>query len=270
MHHFGRGIVPSVSNFGRTGVPPTHPELLDWLATDFVSNGWKLKSLHRKILTSNAWRQTSQVSAESLKIDPENFLYSRMPLQRMDADSLYDSMLKVSGRLDATLFGKPASIEIKPDGEVVPKGSDSGWRRAVYVMQRRRSPVTILEAFDTPPMLPNCVERPKSNVPTQALQLMNSKAVLDHARYLSGRLIDANGNEPQKLVDAAYRNVLSRPASPEEVKAGVTALIDLRQQRIDHLTDKNEATPRASTADWLALGDLVHALLNSAEFIYVD
>lgn len=270
MQYFGRGIVPSVANFGRAGVQPTHPELLDWLATELVAKGWSLKSIHRLILTSNAWRQTSQVSAAALERDASNALISRMPLQRLDADALHDSILAVTGSLDATLYGRPAPIQVKPEGEVVPKGSDTGWRRAIYVLQRRRSPVTMLEVFDTPPMSPNCVERPKSTVPTQALQLMNGMETLDHSRYLAGRLIDAEGTALPRLVEMAYRRVYARPATAEEVAAGITALKGFKEQWRTQLAAKRESAPIGATAEWMALGDLIHVMLNSAEFSYVD
>lgn len=270
MHHFGRGIVASVGNFGTTGTPPTHPELLDWLATEFVSKGWSLKSIHRLILTSNAWRQASKLEPDRLDRDPDNILISRMPMQRMDADALHDSLLDVTGRLDRSLFGRPAPIEIKPDGEVVPKASLPGLRRAIYVMQRRRSPVTMLEVFDTPPMLPNCIERPRSTTATQALQLMNGAETLGHARYLAGRLLDENPSDTKVAIASAYRRVLSRQATPGELQAGVDALAAFRDHWRNHLSAKKEPAPVDSMAQWMALGDFVHALLNSAEFSYVD
>jgi hypothetical protein len=269
MHHFGRGIVASPANFGRTGVKPSHPELLDWLATEFVSQGWSIKHLQRLIVTSEAWRQTSQVSPEVESTDPDNSLISRMPLRRMDADALHDSILFVSGRLDATLFGRPAPIDIKPDGEVVAKGSPAGYRRALYLLQRRRSPVTMLETFDTPPMAPNCIERPQSTVATQALQLVNAQDMTAHARYLAGRIIDATLDAHARIAQA-YIRVLSRPARPEEVERGATALTQLAAHWRTHLEQRNEAAPQEWTAQWYALGDFIHTLLNSAEFAYVD
>jgi hypothetical protein len=270
MHHFGRGIVASVANFGTTGTPPTHPELLDWLATEFVAKGWSMKSIHRLILTSNAWRQTSRVDPASASRDSGNVLLSRMPMQRMDADALYDSVLEVTGRLDKSLFGRPEPIDIKPAGEVVPKGSSDGWRRAIYVLQRRRSPVTMLEVFDTPAMLPNCIERPRSTTAIQALQLMNGAESLGHARYLAGRLLDDHRGDARAAIDSAYRRVLSRPATPIELDAGVSAFDVFQQHWRSHLSAKKESAPIGWTAEWMALGDFVHALLNSAEFVYVD
>ncbi|MBM3774001.1 MAG: DUF1553 domain-containing protein, partial [Acidobacteria bacterium] len=270
MHHFGRGIVPSVSNFGRTGVAPTHPELLDWLATELVRQRWSLKAIHRLILTSAAWRQSSRGSPEAVQADPENLLLSRMPLRRLDADALYDSILKVTGRLDRKQFGPPAPIEVKPDGEVVAKGSQAGWRRAIYILQRRRSPLTMLEVFDTPPMSPNCVERPRSIVPTQALQLMNGRDLLEHARYLAGRVLDGGAADPRAQVERVYTHVLSRPPSEAELALAVNTLSELAQHWRAQGLSQREPEPQTWVSQWKALGDLIHTLLNSAEFAYVD
>jgi mono/diheme cytochrome c family protein len=270
LHHFGRGIVPSAANFGRTGVLPTHPELLDWLATELVRQKWSLKAIHRLIWTSSAFRQSSIVSPEAEKADPENALLSRMPMRRMDADALFDSILKTTGRLDATQFGPAAPIEVKPDGEVIARGGENGWRRAIYVLQRRRSPLTMLEIFDTPPMSPNCVERPVSTVPTQALQLLNGQQVQDHARYLAGRILDRYASDEGEQVEQAYLHVLSRPAAAEEKKRGAAALTQLKHHWQSHFEQRRESAPHGWTSRWMALGDFVHTLLNSGEFVYVD
>ena len=119
MRHFGRGIVASPSNFGRSGMPPSHPQLLDWLATEFVQNGWSIKHMHRLMMTSAAYRQTSQTTEALLAADPENALVSRMPLRRMDAETLYDSVLRVTGRLDDKMYGPPSKLEIKDNKEVI-------------------------------------------------------------------------------------------------------------------------------------------------------
>ncbi len=156
------------------------------------------------------------------------------------------------------------------EGRPLRAAVDTGWRRAIYVLQRRRSPVTMLEVFDTPPMSPNCVERPKSTVPTQALQLMNGVETLDHARYLAGRLIDAEGTALPRLVEMAYRRVYARPATSEEVAASITAIKGFKEQWRTQLAAKRESAPIGATAEWMALGDLIHVMLNSAEFSYVD
>ena len=270
MHYFDRGIVPTPDNFGRSGSLPSHPELLDWLATELPREGWSLKAIHRLILNSSAFRQTSRIAEGLEQKDPENILISRMPMRRMDADSLYDSILKVTGRLDPTPFGLATPIEVKSDGEVVPEKSEKGWRRSVYVLRRRLTPVTMLETFDLPPMSPNCIERSESTVPTQALQLMNSAAVIDHARHLAGRVLDYVPADSRRQIDELYRRVLARPATWEEIERGLATLQQLKAGWRDHLTDMRDSAPRARKAEWMALSDVGHTLLNSAEFVYVD
>ncbi len=220
MHHFGRGLVASPANFGRNGVPPSHPELLDWLATEFVRSGWSMKAMHRLIMTSAAYRQSSRRWLGVHQADPDNLLLSRMPMRRMEAEVLYDSILKVTGSLDPTLFGPPVEVDIKPGGEVVAKGTKAGWRRSVYVLQRRRTPMTMLEVFDLPPMSPNCIERRQSTVPTQALQMMNSDVVQERSRYFAGRLIDQFGNDREKQIQALYLRALVTPSNRTRDQAG--------------------------------------------------
>ena len=265
LRHFGRGLVASPSNFGRSGAPPSHPELLDWLATEFVRQGWSLKAIHRLMLTSSAYRQASTLEAPPAA-DPDNVLLSRMPLRRMDAESLYDSVLRVTGRLDAKMFGAPAEIEIKPDKEVVVKGEKAGFRRAIYVLHRRQTPVTMFEVFDQPPMTPNCVERRQSNVATQALQMMNGTLLWDHARYLAGRLVDEGGD----VAAQAYQRILSRNPSPDEARDAQASLSEFTRIWEEKLKSDNTEAPVALTARWQALATLCHTLLNSAEFAYVD
>ncbi len=270
LNHFGRGIVSTPSNFGLTGAVPTHPELLDWLATEFVSKGWSIKAMHRLIMTSGAYRQSSEVDQEAADADPDNTLLSRMPLRRMDAEVLHDSILRVTGRLDSERFGRPVKVTKKENGEIVPDATEAGWRRAVYVLRKRRLPVTLLEVFDAPKPAPNCTERRESNVAPQALQMMNGEAALEHARYLAGRLIDEHSGKSETQVAAAYERILSRPATDREVRLASADLAALNAHWLGHLDETRYVGPRQAAARWMALGSLTHALLNSAEFLYID
>ena len=267
---FGRGIVATLANFGRTGERPSHPRLLDWLATELVQNGWSLKHMHRLMTTSAAYRQTSRPTEEVRAADPENLLFSRMPMRRMRAEMLYDSVLRATGRLDPTPFGPPDAVEVRESGEVVPKGSEAGFRRAIYLLKRRKTPVTILELFDSPRMAPNCTERATSTVAPQALQMRNGDLVRGHARYLAGRLIDEYPNDPSAQIEQLYLRVLSRPPSPQETWFALKDLDLLAVEWKGHLDAENDPVPRASSAQWLALGSLAHAMVSSAEFLYVD
>ena len=270
QHHFGAGLVSTPGNFGRMGARPTHPKLLDWLAREFVDRGWSLKALHRLIMTSTAYRQQSRVTRRARELDPDNRLLSRFHLRRLDADALRDSILKVAGRLDPTPFGPADELEVKPDGEVVAKAGPKGYRRSIYVMQRRSQPVTLLESFDAPLLVPNCLKRPHSTVSSQALQLENSELVRISARHMAGRVIDFVGDDIPKQIERVYLLALARRPSPQEFLKAEGVLRQLTREWKRHLEVEVPAEPIDSQAQWLALSSLCHTYLNSAEFLYVN
>ena len=269
QHYFGIGLVKTEGNFGHTGSPPSHPELLDWLATEFVRRGWSLKALHRLILTSTAYRQSSLFDPAADVADSDNVLLSRFPLRRLDAEAIRDSILQVAGRLDTTPFGPPDEVEVKPDGEVVAKARES-YRRSIYLLQLRKTPVTILTAFDAPQLRPNCLRRARSTVSSQALQMMNSDMVRENSRYMAGRVIDAVGGNPGKQVERVYLAALGRPPSTEESDRAKSTLPHLVAGWRTHLDTAVPEEPKEMQAQWLALATLCHTVLNSAEFIYID
>ncbi len=270
LRHFGRGLVPSPSNFGRSGEPPTHPQLLDWLATEFVRRDWSIKDLHRIMMNSTAYRQTSRLFPEVLERDPENVLLSRMRRGRMDAEALYDSILKVTGRLDPRPFGPADPLETRPNREVVATGSKAGFRRSIYTQQRRYDPVSLLEAYDMPRMTPNCVERENSTVATQALHMMNGATVWEHSRYMAGRIIDSVGYDRKRQIGRAYLQALSREPTEWELERSREALEQFAHHWTSRLRDDRDPTPVHWAAQWRGLSSLCHTLLNSAEFSFVD
>ena len=272
QQHFGAGIVRSPGNFGKTGSPPTHPELLDWLATEFVQKGWSMKAMHRLIMTSSAYRQSSQVSEAAASGDPSNTLLSRFPLRRLDAEALRDSVLQVAGRLDDKMFGAPAEIKVESDGKVLDPAGEKGHRRSIYLMQRRSTPLTMLEVFDSPlPLLsPNCLKRGESNVSSQALQLMNGEQVLEAARYLAARIIDAVGETPRKQIERLYLAVLTRSPTEAELKLAEGTLDAARENWSVYLKQRTPAEPVAYKAKHMALASLCQTFFNLAEFIYVE
>ena len=270
MRHFGRGIVASPDNFGRTGEPPSHPELLDWLATEFVRSGWSVKHMHRLTMTSTAYRQVSRKDGEALAADPDNVLLSRMAMRRMDAEQLYDSILMATSRLDPTRFGLPVDLELSDDGEYRATGSTRGFRRSVYTLQQPRTPISLLEAFDLPQLSPNCIVRNQSNVPTQALHLMNSEWMWGLSRYMAGRVIDVAGSDPAKQVREVFLRALSRAPSHDETSESLAALDDLQDHWSERLMSDRRETPIEATARWLALANVCHTVLNSAEFAFID
>jgi hypothetical protein len=259
--HFGTGIVKSLGNFGHTGAPPTHPELLDWLATEFVRPGWNIKAMHRLMVTSSTYRQSSTVTAALMKADPDNALLSRMPLRRLDAEMLFDSLLLASGRLDETRYGPPEPVEVRDDGLVTPIGTENGWRRSVYVAERRTETPTLLDSFDLPPMSPNCLERNTSTVAIQALHLMNNAMVEKQAELFADRVRKEAGDEPGKQIERAYWIALGRAPSQEETAVGLESM-----RRLNSL----EKVQSAEDGKRGALQSLCHVLVNSAAFLYID
>ncbi len=221
-HHFGTGIVKTLGNFGKTGMPPTHPELLDWLALEFVRQGWSLKSVHRLMMTSTTYRQGSTVSEQQEKLDPTNDLYSRMPLTRLDAEALYDTLLMVAGRLDENRFGPADAVQVRPDGLVTPSGTPRGWRRLIYVQQFRKQIPTNLEVFDFPQMNPNCIERRDSTVAPQALYLMNNSMVRELAEQFARRVqAEAGPNRAKESWQCSLTHSPSNPKSPPMRKQSI-------------------------------------------------
>jgi hypothetical protein len=270
LHHFGRGLVETPANFGRIGAKPSNSELLDWLATQFVKQGWSLKSLHKLIMTSTAYRQSSKVTPPLHEADPENTLLSRFPLRRLDAEAIRDALLKVSGRLDPTAFGPPEEVQLTPEGEVISKGSSAGFRRSIYLQQRRSLPLTLLEIFDAPRMDPNAIMRAHSTVPTQALQLWNSDMLRECSRFLAGRVVDAVGEDVEKQVERVHLMAYARTASSEEKKLGQEAVNELNRYWQKQMEEEVPPEPKALKARWLALANYCHTILNSAEFSYID
>lgn len=266
-HHFGSGLVRTLDNFGRAGIPPTHPELLDWLSLEFIRQGWKIKAMHRLMMTSTTYRQSSAINEQRTQ-DVSNTLYSRMPLVRLDAESLYDSLLLVSGRLDETPFGPGDPVQSRPDGLVTPVGTANGWRRLIYVQQLRKKLLTHMENFDFPQMNPNCVERRDSVVAPQALHLMNNTMVLELAAHFANRVTREAGTDFGKQVERVYGLALSRLPSADEKQIGIDALNAMTHDWIESRQDPETAD--SDDARMQALTAYCHAIMNSAGFLYVD
>jgi mono/diheme cytochrome c family protein len=267
QRHFGAGIVKSLGNFGKAGSSPTHPELLDWLAREFVRQGWSVKAMHRLMTTSAAYRQSSAATADQEKRDPENALYSRMPLVRLDAEQLYDTLLLVAGRLDETRFGPADPVDSRADGLVTPAATVRGWRRLLYVQQLRKQVLTHRENFDFPQQNPNCIERRASTVAPQALYLMNNAMIQGLAEQFARRVMRQPGADASKRIDWVYRIALSRPPSGEEKRLGLDAL----EQFTDRWTIQAGADkPDKDAIAVKAMTTYCHTILNSAGFLFVD
>jgi mono/diheme cytochrome c family protein len=269
---FGRGLVKNPSNFGRSTPAPMHAELLDWLAVELVENGGRLKHIHRLMLTSMAYRQSSGRQNKLTQVDPENSLLGRMPLRRMDAEQLYDSLLKVTERVSSEPFGLPAHVQLNENNEVVAKATGNSFRRSIYVLQRRTSRVTLMDAYDLPYMTPNCLERRESTVSTQALHMMNGEPVWNHAKHLAGRIIDrvGPGSDARHQIREVFLSILSRHPTNTEIEKSAETIAELRKHWPSRLVDDGLLAPREWAARWLSLAGFAHTLLNSAEFVYID
>jgi hypothetical protein len=287
--HFGTGIVKTLGNFGHTGAPPTNPELLDWLATEFVQQGWSLKAMQRLIMTSATYRQSSTVSAELQKLDPDNLLLSRMPMKRLTAEELSDTLLLVSGRLDETRDGPPQPVEVREDGLVTAIEMDKGWRRSLYVEQRRSRIPTLLDSFDLPAMSPHCLQREVATVATQALHLMNNGWVDRLTGRFAEHVWEEARGDPQKEIERAFWIALSRSPSDEEKRISLEALNRFTVETANPVkssvsrsaasqggsaltigTQAKGPEPGPSQVVPKALQDFCHALVNSAAFMYID
>ena len=268
-HHFGRGLVATVGNFGTTGERPTHPKLLDWLAVQFVRNGWSIKWLHRQILTSQTWQQSSAIEDVRLpdgKLltdeDRQQLLYGTS-LRRLDGEALRDTLLSISGQLDLTPFGPPDGVNEATGGLITSRRSAAGWRRSIFVQQRRTKIPTLLENFDFPQMSPNCLERSEAIVAPQALHLLNNAMVHDLAGHFADQVIAAAGADAGPQIDEAYRLAMSRPPTSEERQLSLDTLTALHKHWTAAGTADNEATRKSLTS-------FCHGIMNSAAFLYVD
>ncbi len=263
-HHFGRGIVGTPNDFGMQGDRPTHPELLDWLATELIADGWKLKPIHKVIVTSAAYRQSSAHDAGKDAVDPNNlYLWRREPL-RLEAEAIRDSMLAVSGCLNATMFGPPIHPFMHPDAIATgstnkwPKDVVDGpetWRRSVYINIRRSVLMPMMQSFDAPDATASCSRRNNTTVPTQSLAMMNSEFVSDQSVRFAERVMADAGEEIRNQVAHAYTLALARPASRLEIERGEAFLREQTEARGEYE---------------IALADFCQVLLSLNEFVYVN
>lgn len=267
-HHFGNGLVRTPGNFGKAGMPPTHPELLDWLACEFIARGWSLKEMHRLMMTSSTYRQSSVLTEQPDEADPQNALLSRMPMVRLDAEALYDTLLLVADRLDETSYGPADPVEQRADGLVTPAKTERGWRRSIYVQQQRKKMATHLESFDFPQMNPNCIERRDSMVAPQALLLMNNGMVLELADHFAARVLSEVDDDAIKQIERVYQIALSRAPDEEENQVGLEILNQLRADLTKQLSANG--LPDEASVHAKALSAYCHAIMNSASFLFVD
>ena len=264
QHHFGNGIVTTPGNFGENGSRPTHPILLDWLAVEFQRQRWSAKQLHRMIVTSSAYRQVSSRAAASTAqaVDPDNRLVWRMNLRRLDAESLRDAVITVSGQRNSEIGGPPVMLKATSDGmQRIPDQQ----RRSIYLLARRSNPASFLRVFDYPVIDVNCTRRASSTTPLQSLTMVNSEFLIASASQLALRIENLVGeNAPlTSKIEMAYWLTLSRGPSELELNAAEEHLKNL----VALYTQASGANTESPNAPF---SNLVHMLLCTNEFLYVD
>ncbi len=278
QHYLGRGIVGTPNDFGAMGEAPTHPELLDYLACELVKHGWRLKEIHRLIVTSATYRQSSAAElnpseALAVKCDPRNLLCWHMASRRRDAESLRDATLQVAGRLNERMYGPSVHPELpSPLNEYrswVPEAKEEDRnRRSIYIMVKRNLPFPLLASFDTPDRLGSCAARTATTSAPQALALLNSDFTLAQAHSLAERLLKAHGADREALIREVEMIVYNRAPTPDESAAALQFLD--RQMRLISPVPNQPRTGPQPHAFAAAFEDFCHALLNSSEFLLVD
>lgn len=296
--HFGAGLAPDLGNFGRQSEPPSHPELLDWLALKFIQSGWSIKAMHRLMMKSRTYKQASQVTDQHQQLDAQNRLLSRMPLQRLDAEALRDSLLFVSGRMALVSGGVPDAVSVDRDGLVSVYPSDvypsdyaiygettitkqmaddvsvkedhkhqepdqpvSYWRRSVYLQYRRTEIATMMDTFDYPQMGPNCLERSVSTVSPQALMLLNDKHVHDLSQSFANRIMNIIKSEKMDDQKRTKVELVYQIAFSRPATEQELALGDVTLEKLERAWQGDKRR---------ALATYCHTIFNSAAFLYVD
>lgn len=281
--HFGTGIVPSSSDFGMMGERPVNPQLLDYLASSFIENGWSIKKLHRAIMLSNAYQQSSLSQEAAAAADPDNKLLWRYPRHRAEGEVVRDAMLLTSGQLNFKMGGpgvKPALPEgVNTSGYAawaVDKDEAESRRRSVYVFVKRVLTYPMFEAFDAPTSEDSCPRRFSTVVPSQALTLMNDRFVLDWSREFAGRVLNDGGLTADQQIDRAYSLAFSRAPNADERRA-VLQFLDKQSGVIAGRLEQNEKVllpdhlPQGmAPAKAAAFVDFCHSLMSSNEFLYIN
>jgi hypothetical protein len=257
QHHFGTGLVKTAENFGIQGEPPSHPELLDWLAGELLRSGWDLKALHRLIVTSATYRQRSSASPSLVARDPENRLLARGPRFRLPAEVVRDNALAIAGLLVRRIGGpsvkpyQPAGLweELAGGAGEAPYVQDKGpklYRRSLYVYRKRTVPHPLMATFDAPSREVCQVKRPRTNTPLQALELLNDVTYVEAARQLAALALELGGSSPDERLSLAFRRALARAPSASE--------LDVLRRGLDRNLAAYRANP-AAAEELIRLGD---------------
>lgn len=269
QHHFGNGLVRTSNDFGSEGEAPSHPELLDWLANELIEHNWSLKHIHRLIVTSATYRQSTELSEKKKRIDPENHLLARHMPQRITAEMMRDSMLFTAGNLNSDMYGPGVKPPIPRDAvyntqddpeDTWPCDYEADrpalWRRSIYVMLKRTVPVPLLQLFDAPDGSFSCDKRKTTTVPTQALALQNSTFVIEQSKRLAERIFTTELSH-EEHVQQLFKLTFSREPTNQEIAATVNFL-----QQNDDIDNPSGQKQK--------LAELCHVLFMSNEFFYID
>lgn len=268
LHHFGRGIVATPDDFGKMGQLPTHPQLLDWLASDFVQNDWSLKRMHRLMVLSKTYRMSShsekplESTVDPETVDPDNRLLHRMPVRRLEGEAIRDAVLALSGRVNRQMEGESVLPHLTPfmEGRGRPRQSgplDGNGRRSLYINVRRNFLTPMFLAFDFPTPFTTMGRRSTSNVPAQALTLMNNPFITQQARLWADRVLAESFASPASRIQRLYLMAYSRPPSDEELAAALKFL-------------ETQGQEYAGPQDPRTWADLCHVLINVKEFFFID
>jgi hypothetical protein len=265
QHHFGRGIVRSSSNFGELGTPPTHPELLDWLALWLIENDWKLKPLHRLIMSSSAYQMSSQGDERALALDPTNDLLWRFDMRRLGAEEIRDATLVTTGQLNPQLYGPGFFAKLSDEVLQTQSMPGKGWgdsppdeqrRRSIYIHVKRSLLPPLLTAFDFPDVDSSCEARFNTTQPGQALAMLNGEFFHAQAAKLADRVLAEAGDKTRDQVARAIELAVGREATDKEVAEGTSLLAEFERE---HGQERREALRY-----WCL------TVLNLNEFVYLD
>jgi len=296
LHHFGRGLVNTPGDFGVLGDRPTHPELLDWLASEFVVSGWSMKHLHKLIMTSTVYLQVGSRNPEvgadtphsafrtSNSTDPDNTLYWQFPLRRLDAETLRDSILTIAGKLNDKRHGPPVPVMAdrvgqfvigkenlnagRPGAVIAMRGEE--YRKTAFIQSRRSRPLTVLDTFDLPRMEPNCDKRNASTVATQSLLLINSEFIVGMSNHFAARLKEEAGSDVEGQIQLAWRLAFARSATDDEVSESLAFVADQEQYFEKHPVPSGAKNSKPRNPGEVALASFCQMLLSSNEFLYID
>ena len=280
--HFGRGIVDTPNDFGRQGQPPSHPELLDWLATEFVAQNWSIKSMHRLIMLSNTYQMTSRdADAKGLQLDPEDRLLWRMNRQRSEGEVLWDSIHAVAGTLNPEMGGPPVVSPLTQD-EQSALGNQASWpvsadpleynRRGIYILLRRNFAFPMFEAFDRPDNAVSCPKRDVTTVAPQALWILNNRTAFEQAVEFAARLVREEGDNPPLWIERGWNLALARPPTAIEKRQALQLMNSLAQRKVrpEDWTEIPDALTKVPLPRTAALVKLCLTMFNLNEFAFID